>query len=111
MFPDLNPDQIMNLDEARQVIKVVLNLVEQLMQENEALRAEVQQLRERQVRQNKAVTTRRSGNGSGRGGGAKAARSPKSQSSGKKSCGANAASCRRMPNSKATKRWWCRISS
>lgn len=46
MFPDLNPDQITNLEEARQVIQDVLNLVEKLRQENEGLRAEVQQLRD-----------------------------------------------------------------
>jgi len=123
MFPDLNPDQITNLDKARQVIKVVLNPVEQLRQENDTLRAEVQHLRDEVNRlkgeqgqptfktstPNQAVTTRRSGNGSG--GGAKAARSTKSKSSGKKSYGSNVVSCRRMPNSKAMKRWWCKISS
>jgi len=41
----LNPDQIANLEEARQVIQVVLNLVEELKQENAQLRAEVQHLR------------------------------------------------------------------
>lgn len=46
MLPEFNPNQIKKLDDAHQVIKVLLNMVEELKQENEALRHEVQQLRD-----------------------------------------------------------------
>lgn len=46
MLPDFNPNQINKLDDAHQVIKVLLNMVEELKQENETLRHEVQQLRD-----------------------------------------------------------------
>lgn len=46
MLPGFNPNQITNLDDARQVITLLLNLVEELKQENEQLRIQVQQLRD-----------------------------------------------------------------
>ena len=46
MLPGFNPNQITNLEGARQVILMLLNLVEELKQENESLRAEVQQVRD-----------------------------------------------------------------
>ena len=46
MLPDLNPEQITNLDGARQAITLLLNLVEELKQENGRLRLEGQQLRD-----------------------------------------------------------------
>jgi hypothetical protein len=46
MLPGFDPNQITNLDGARQVILMLLNLVEELKQENESLRAEVQQVRD-----------------------------------------------------------------
>ena len=46
MLPGLDPNQITNLEGARQVILMLLNLVEELKQENESLRAEVQQVRD-----------------------------------------------------------------
>lgn len=46
MLPGFDPNQITNLDGARQAITLLLNLVEELKQENEQLRAQVQQLRD-----------------------------------------------------------------
>ena len=46
MLPGLDPKQIPNLDGARQAITLLLNLVEELKQENDSLRGEVQQLRD-----------------------------------------------------------------
>ena len=45
MLENLNPEHIQDLEGARQAIKLLLNLVEELKQENNALRAEVQRLR------------------------------------------------------------------
>lgn len=42
MFPGFDPNQIINLDGARQAITLLLNLVEELKQENEHLRTQVQ---------------------------------------------------------------------
>ncbi len=46
MLPGLDPKQITNLDGTRQAIMLLLNLVEELKQENDSLRGEVQQLRD-----------------------------------------------------------------
>lgn len=46
MLPGLNPKQITNLDGARQAIVLLLNVIEELKQENDNLRGEVQQLRD-----------------------------------------------------------------
>ena len=46
MLPGFDPNQITNLDGARQAITLLLNLVEELKQENESLRSQVQQLRD-----------------------------------------------------------------
>lgn len=46
MLENLNPEQIQDLEGARQAIKLLLNLVEEMKQENNALRAEVQRLRD-----------------------------------------------------------------
>lgn len=46
MLPGFDPNQITNLEGARQVITLLLNLVEELKQENEHLRIQVQQLRD-----------------------------------------------------------------
>ena len=46
MLPGFDPNQIKNLDDARQVITLLLNQVEELKQENETLGQQVQQLRD-----------------------------------------------------------------
>lgn len=46
MLSGFDPNQITNLDGARQAITLLLNLVEELKQENDSLRHEVQQLRD-----------------------------------------------------------------
>jgi len=46
MLENLNPEHIEDLAGARQALKLLLNLVEELKQENHTLRAEVQQLRD-----------------------------------------------------------------
>lgn len=46
MLENLNPEHIQDLAGARQALKLLLNLVEELKQENHALRAEVQRLRD-----------------------------------------------------------------
>jgi len=46
MLPGFDPNQITNLDGARQAITLLLNLVEELKQENERLRIQVQYLRD-----------------------------------------------------------------
>jgi hypothetical protein len=46
MLPGFDPNQITNLDSARQAITLLLNLVEELKQENERLRIQVQCLRD-----------------------------------------------------------------
>jgi hypothetical protein len=46
MLPGFDPNQINNLDGARQAIKLLLNLVEELKQENERSRVQMQQLRD-----------------------------------------------------------------
>lgn len=46
MLPGFEPNQIINLEGARQVIAMLLNLVEELKAENESQRAEIQQLRD-----------------------------------------------------------------
>jgi FtsZ-binding cell division protein ZapB len=46
VLTDFDPNQIQDLDGARQAIGLLLNLVEELKSENDALRAEVQQLRD-----------------------------------------------------------------
>ncbi len=46
MLTGFDPNQITNLDGARQAISLLLNLVEDLKQENEQLRTQVQQLRD-----------------------------------------------------------------
>jgi FtsZ-binding cell division protein ZapB len=46
MLPDFDPNQMTNLEGARQAIKLLLNLVEELKQENDSLRGQVQQLRD-----------------------------------------------------------------
>jgi len=51
MVPDCDPTQITNLDEARQLIGQLLNLVEELKQENETLRGQVHAWREEVNRQ------------------------------------------------------------
>lgn len=51
MLPGLDPQKITNLDGARQAIMLLLNLVEELKQENDSLRGEIQQLRDEINRQ------------------------------------------------------------
>jgi FtsZ-binding cell division protein ZapB len=46
MLSGFNPQEIQDLDGARQAITALLNLVEELREENQALRAEVQDLRD-----------------------------------------------------------------
>ena len=46
MIEELNPQQIQDLEGARQAIILLLNLVEELKQENQKLREEVQRLRD-----------------------------------------------------------------
>lgn len=46
MLPGFDPNQITSLEGARQVITLLLNLVEEMKQENERLRTQVQQLRD-----------------------------------------------------------------
>lgn len=46
MLTDFDPNQIKDLDGARQAIGLLLNLVEELKSENDALRKEVQELRD-----------------------------------------------------------------
>jgi len=46
MLPGFDPNQIKDLDRARDAIGMLLNLVEELKQENDALREDVQQLRD-----------------------------------------------------------------
>jgi FtsZ-binding cell division protein ZapB len=46
MLSGFNPQEIQDLDGARQAITALLNLVEELREENQALRAEVQNLRD-----------------------------------------------------------------
>lgn len=46
MLAGINPDQIQDIEEARQIIKLLLNLLDEFRSENEALRAEVQALRD-----------------------------------------------------------------
>jgi cell division septum initiation protein DivIVA len=46
MISGYNPQEIQDLDGARQAIGALLNLVEELVQENQSLRAEVQGLRD-----------------------------------------------------------------
>ena len=49
MIENLNPQQIQDLEGARQAIILLHNLVEELKQENHALREEVQQLRDETI--------------------------------------------------------------
>ena len=46
MLPGFDPNQIKDLDRAREAIGMLLNMVEELKQENDALRKDVQQLRD-----------------------------------------------------------------
>ena len=46
MLPGFDPNQIKDLDQAREAIGMILNLVEELTQENMILRAQVQELRD-----------------------------------------------------------------
>lgn len=46
MLPGFDPNQIQDLDRAREAIGMLLNMVEELKQENDALRKDVQQLRD-----------------------------------------------------------------
>jgi hypothetical protein len=46
MLPGFDPNQVKDLDGAREAIGLLLNLVEELKQENDALREDVQQLRD-----------------------------------------------------------------
>ena len=46
MLPGLDPNQIKDLDQAREAIGILLNLVEELKQENMILREQVQELRD-----------------------------------------------------------------
>jgi hypothetical protein len=46
MLPGFDPNQINDLDQAREAIGMLLNLVEELKQENISLRAQVQELRD-----------------------------------------------------------------
>lgn len=46
MLPGFDPNQIKDLERAREAIGMLLNLVEELKRENDALRAKVQQLRD-----------------------------------------------------------------
>jgi len=46
MLPGFDPNQIKDLDQAREAMGILLNLVEELKQENMILRAEVQELRD-----------------------------------------------------------------
>ena len=46
MLTGFDPNQIKDLDGARQAIGLLLNLVEELKSENDALREEVQELRD-----------------------------------------------------------------
>ena len=46
MLPGFDPNQIKDLDQAREAIGILLNLVEELKQENQSLRKQVQELRD-----------------------------------------------------------------
>lgn len=46
MLPGFSPNQIKDLDQAREAIGIMLNLVEELKQENMILREQVQELRD-----------------------------------------------------------------
>ena len=46
MLPGFDPNEIKDLDRAREAIGMLLNLVEELKQENIALREQVQELRD-----------------------------------------------------------------
>lgn len=46
MLPGFDPNQIKDLDQAREAIGILLNLVEELKQENQSLREQVQELRD-----------------------------------------------------------------
>lgn len=46
MLPELDPDKIQDVEEARQVIRLLLNLLEEYGSENESLRTEMQALRD-----------------------------------------------------------------
>jgi len=46
MLPGIDPNQIKDLDRAKEAIRMLLNMVEELKQENDALRKDVQHLRD-----------------------------------------------------------------
>jgi hypothetical protein len=46
MLPGFSPEQIQDLDQAREAIGMLLNLVEELKRENDAMREEMQELRD-----------------------------------------------------------------
>ena len=46
MLPELDPDKIQDVEEARQVIRLLLNLLEEYGSENESLRTKMQALRD-----------------------------------------------------------------
>lgn len=100
MLLDFDPNQITDMDGARQAIRLLPNLVEELKSENDALRQEVQPLRDEinrlrgeQDRVNHPLNPAKSSrpltiawkrNGTGSGNGTRGAKSPNAKLTGKK---------------------------
>src|SRR5688500_17616827 len=124
MFDDLDLTGIQD-DRARQLIVRLLNLLEDVTADLRDAQAEIQRLRDENNRlkgeQGKPTikaslpkspqwTTRPSGNDGNPARGRRAARTRRSASTGNKCWQSTRRSCLRMPSSKGTRRWWCRMS-
>src|SRR6266571_4104785 len=108
MLEDLDLNSIAD-DRARELVRQLLNLLEDVMAdlrvaqaENQRLRDEINRLKGEQGRNTNGVNPR---------GGRKAARWTVFPSTGNRSCRSIQTVCRRMPSSRGTRTWWCRTSS
>ena len=120
----IDPNQIKNIEGARQAILELFNMIEELQQENVKLRTENQRLRDENNRlkgeqgkpdikpdkKPKAKTIRPKVNAKGLNPIVKNGRIIDFVLTGSKSYQSIKVGCRPMLNSRDMKRWWCKIS-
>src|SRR5882672_6862143 len=125
MLEDLDLHSIVD-EQARELVRRLLNVLEDVMAdlraaqaENQRLRDEINRLKGEQGRpkvqsntpQPPTRTTPRNRNGASRRPGRNAAKQTASPSTGHRWCRSTPLACHRMLCSRATRTWWCRTSS
>src|SRR5712691_2256187 len=125
MLEDLDLHSIAD-EQARELVRRLLNLLEDVRADLRVAQAEIQRLRNEinrlkgeqgqpTIKPNTPPppprTSPRNGNGAPRKRGRKAVRRTVFPSTGNRSYRSLQTACRRMPSSRGTRRWWCRTSS